>query len=237
MDLYPINLKIKDRNCIVVGGGDVACRKIRELLVCGARVTVISPEVSEAITAMAAAEEINWQARTYQQGDLNDAFLVFAATDNPEVQKSVGAEALKKGILFNCVDNPRACSFQVPAKVRRGDFMLTVSTGGGSPAFAAQLRRQLALEYGREYEPFIDLLGRIRTRIVGDGQSAESHKIVFEKLLQLNILAQIRRQDWSAIERDLHGILPEEIDIKELIEGVQLLDQQDNEQNSGLGER
>lgn len=229
MDLYPINLKIKDKICIVVGGGEVACRKIKELLLCGAKVTVISPEVNETIAQIADGEEIEWLARPYHRGDLQDAFLVFAATDNPEVQKHVGEEAEKEGLLFNCVDDPQACSFQVPAKVRRGDFMLTVSTGGGSPAFAAQLRRQLAQEYGREYQQFIDLLGRIRTRIVADGQSAESHKIIFEKLLQLNILAQIRRQDWSAVEQDLHSILPEEIDIKELLDEVQLLDRQDNE--------
>ena len=220
MDLYPINLNIKNAICLVIGGGEVAMRKITELCSCGARVVVISPEVLPAIEGMADDGKIKWLTREYARGDLDDAFLVFAATDNREVQQEIAFEAREKNILFNSVDDPDACSFHVPARVRRGNFLLTISTGGGSPALAAKLRRHLDAEYGSEYQQLVDLLAAIRKRIVADGKGAESHKIIFEKLLQLNILTQIREQDWTALESDLRATLPEELDVRELLDSI-----------------
>ena len=229
MDLYPLNLNIANSICIIMGGGNVARRKVGELLRCGARVVIISPEVDPAILNMVNLGKVEWHARHYREGDLRGAFLVFAATDNREVQQLVAAEAKKHRILFNSVDDPGACSFQVPARVRRGDFLLTVSTGGGSPALAAMLRRQLAVEYGKEYRQLVDLFGRIRKIIITDGQTSASHKILFEKLLHLNILARIRGQEWAALERDLCSLLPDQINVRELIAAVRNLDSREND--------
>ncbi len=227
MDLYPINLNIKDTVCLVIGGGDVAVRKIDELCSCGARVVVISPEVLPAVERMADEGKVKWHSREYTRGDLENAFLVFAATNNRNVQQEIEVEAGERNILFNSVDDPDASSFHVPARVRRGNFLLTISTGGGSPALSAQLRRQLDAEYGPEYQQFVDLLGGIRKRIVADGKRAESHKLLFEKLLQLNILTQIRDRDWIALERDLCAILPDEIDVRELLDPIRQVNQCD----------
>jgi precorrin-2 dehydrogenase/sirohydrochlorin ferrochelatase len=101
---------------------------------------------------------------------------------------------------------------------------LTVSTGGGSPALAAKLRRELAEEYGEEYKQFVDLLAMIRQRVVADGQTSESHKILFEKLLQLNILARIRKENWSVLEEELMEVLPKDVDVKELIRCIRGID-------------
>lgn len=226
MDLYPVNLNIKDATCVIIGGGEVARRKIGELLSCKAKVIVISPEVGPAILNMAQSGRVVWHDRCYQRGDLHGAFLVFAATDNRQVQQDVAAEARENRILFNSVDDPDACSFQVPARVRRGDFLLTVSTGGGSPALAAKLRRQLASEYGKEYKQLVDLLGQIRKIIVADGKTSESHKILFERLLNLNVLSRIRKQEWSDLENDLREILPDETNVKDLILSIKPLDRQ-----------
>ncbi len=232
MDLYPVNLNIKDATCIIIGGGEVARRKIGELLSCKAKVIVISPEVGPAILNLAQLGRIVWHARCYQRGDLRGAFLVFAATDNREVQQDVAAEAEENKLLFNSVDDPDACSFQVPARVRRGDFLLTVSTGGGSPALAARLRRQLAAEYGKEYQQLVDLLGQIRKIIVADGKTSDEHKILFEKLLHLNILDRIRKQQWSALEDDLREVLPNETNVKDLLLSINPLDRQGNNYTS-----
>ena len=227
MDLYPINLNIANRLCLVIGGGDVAVRKIKELSSCGARVVVVSPEVLPAVERMAEKKEIEWLAREYLPGDAEDAFLVFAATDNRAVQEEIAAEAEERNILFNSVDDPEVSSFHVPARVRRGNFLLTISTGGGSPALAAKLRKHLDAEYGSEYQQFVDLLAAIRKQIVADGKGSASHKILFEKLLQLNILTQIREQDWCALENDLRATLPKELDISELLEPMRQKDQHD----------
>jgi precorrin-2 dehydrogenase/sirohydrochlorin ferrochelatase len=232
MDLYPVNLNINGSTCIIIGGGGVARRKIGELLSCKAKVIVISPEVGPAIMRMVQSERIVWHARCYQRGDLHGAFLVFAATDNREVQQNVAAEAKEAKILFNSVDDPSACSFQVPARVRRGDFLLTVSTGGGSPALAARLRRQLAKEYGDEYKQLVDLLGRIRKIIVADGKTSESHKILFERLLELDILGRIHKQEWSALANDLREVLPTETHVEELINFIKPCDRQENKYGS-----
>lgn len=227
MNLYPINLNINKKRCLVIGGGDVAVRKINELCSCGARVVVISPDVQPAIEKKAAQGKITWLARDYRRGDLEEAFLVFAATDNREVQGKIVAEAEQNNILCNSVDDPEVSSFHVPARVRRGSFLLTISTGGGSPAFAVKLRKDLDAEYGLEYQQFVDLLAAIRKRVVVDGKGADSHKILFEKLLQLNILTQIREQDWRALEKDLRATLPEDMDIGELLDALRHKDQQD----------
>jgi precorrin-2 dehydrogenase / sirohydrochlorin ferrochelatase len=221
MALYPVNLNIKDSTCVVIGGGEVARRKIGELIACKARVIVISPTVGPAISNMVTLGKIQWHARSFQRGDLEDAFLVFAATDNHDVQRKVAEEARERKILFNSVDDPEGCSFQVPARVRRGDFLLTVSTGGGSPALAAKLRRKLSLEYGKEYQQLVELLGRIRKHIVADGETSETHRVLFEKLLQLNLLERIGKREWSALESELQELLPETINVQDLISSIQ----------------
>ncbi len=220
MNFYPANLDINGRHCLIIGGGEVAARKIGPLVSCGAEVTVVSPKVVPVIKKLAAGGKIIWYDRAYRQGDLNNAFLVFAATDNREVQCEILAEAAEKGILINSADDPAASTFHVPARVRRGNFLLTVSTGGGSPALAAKLRRELEVEYGKEYQQLVELLAHIRKIIVTDGQSSASHKILFEKLLQLNILAQIREEDWPALQEELQAILPEDVDVGHLIDSI-----------------
>jgi len=224
MNLYPVNLNIAGRTCVIVGGGAVAIRKAGPLVDCGARVVLISPEAAPPLEKMAELGKLDWHARKYRQGDLQGAFLAFAATNDPRVQQIVAAEAKREGVLLNSADAPDGCSFQVPARVRRGNFLLTVSTGGGSPALAAKLRRELAEEYGEEYKQFVDLLAMIRQRVVADGQTSESHKILFEKLLQLNILARIRKENWSVLEEELMEVLPKDVDVKELIRCIRGID-------------
>ncbi len=225
MPSYPINLNIAKKLCLVFGGGSVAVRKINNLLYCGAVVRVISPQVDKRIWAFAEAGMVEWLRRGFREGDIEGAFLVLAATDNRKVQERIIREADKMQVLTNVVDDPSACSFQVPASVRRGEFLLTVSTGGGSPALSSKIRREMEKGYGPEYGQLVSLLGKVRDLVVHDGRPQDSHKILFEKLLQLNILTHIRQENWPALQKDLEKVLPPDIDPKNLIDAAGIVKQ------------
>lgn len=220
MNLYPVNLNIADRLCLIVGGGAVAGRKAEALLSCGAKVVVVSPQICRDLAAHVSEGRVEWCARSYSNGDLEGAFLVFAATNNREVQHRVIEEANEREILVNAADAPKLCTFQVPARVRRGGFLLTVSTSGGSPALAGQIRKNLEDEYGEEYEQLVELLSSIREKIVRDGNTTASHKKLFKKLLQLNLLVHLRGENWSALLKELYTILPEEMDVDALVKSI-----------------
>ena len=217
MPLYPLNLKIQNRVCLVIGGGEVAARKIESLLSCGAQVHVISPTVCDSIRNLVADGKIEWRQRGFLTGDLQGAFLVFAATDNRDVQEQVIAEAREHDILLNCADVPEDCSFQVPAVVRQGELVLAVSTGGGSPALAAWIRKRLAAEYGAEYGLLVNLFSSIRSTVIGDGGSSHAHKLVFEKILESDVLACLRNRNWPELQDRLTRYLPGSIDIAALV--------------------
>jgi precorrin-2 dehydrogenase/sirohydrochlorin ferrochelatase len=149
---YPIVLTdLSAARCVVVGGGAVAERKARQLINAGARPTVISPTISAALEAWREAGQIAHIARPYREGDLAGAALAIAATNDADANRMVAGEARRLGILANIADDPAAGSFHTVAAVRRGDLLLTVSTGGASPALAARLRRELEERYGPEY--------------------------------------------------------------------------------------
>ncbi len=218
MTFFPVNLNVAGRLCLVVGGGSVALRKIRSLLGCKAEVVVISPRVVEEIERLVKEGAVEWRRRNYKDGDLADAFLVFAATDSIEVQKRVSLEAAQRGVLLNSASDPRRCDFQVPATVRRGELLLTVSTGGGSPAFSKLLRRQLERQFGMEYATVIELLAAIREVVVpGPGSSLE-HKKLFEQMVLSDIVECVRQGQWQRAKDVLGEILPAGIDVDAVVD-------------------
>jgi len=180
---FPVFLDIKDKLCVVVGGGKVAERKIFSLIEAGARVKVIAPEVLDSIRALAEEGKIELEEREYKKGDLEGARLVIAATNNQEVQKKVYEEAEERGIFCNVVDVPELCSFIVPSVVRRGPLCIAISTSGKAPAVAKRLRQMLESKFGEEYEAYLNLMGKIRELVLRMNISQE------EKHLKLNRLA------------------------------------------------
>ena len=145
MKLYPIMVNMTGKPVVIVGGGEVAARKVSDLLEAGALVKVISPEFNDQIIKAAESfrDKVVLLKREYRKNDLDGAFIVFSATNDPEVNAEVFAEAEQNGILINAVDDPPNCSFYVPSFVRRGDLLFSLSTGGASPAMAARLRREI----------------------------------------------------------------------------------------------
>jgi precorrin-2 dehydrogenase/sirohydrochlorin ferrochelatase len=163
MRTYPINLVgLQDTSAVVIGGGSVATRKVAGLLEVSAQVTVISPEPSPELVARSEAGTIRLQRRPWTPTDVDDAFLVVAATDDPAVNRAVALRVRARGGLVNVVDDPTLSTFILPAVLRRGDMTIAVSTGGASPALAAWLRRRLEATIGAEYAALTDALAALR---------------------------------------------------------------------------
>jgi precorrin-2 dehydrogenase/sirohydrochlorin ferrochelatase len=159
---YPLFLDLAGQRVVVIGAGSVAARKTRSLLAAGAVVTVVSPDASAMIRRLARTKHIRWVRRRYCRGDLRSARLVIVATDDLVVNMLVCAEAKRRKVLVNCVAPPAAGNFIVPAQVRRGGITLAISTGGTSPAFAKQLRRDLERFLGDEYPQLLKEMGAAR---------------------------------------------------------------------------
>ena len=220
MSLYPINLNISGQLCVVIGGGAVATRKISSLLACEARVRVVSPQLSAGIRHLIETDRIRWIQRTYKTGDLQGAILAFALTDNPEVQSQIAVEAKESGIPINIGDNPEASTFHTAATIRRGDLLISISTGGGSPALAGAIRQELELHYGPEYSELVKLLGEVRKIHQGQSSPQKHHKVLVEKILQTDILALLRNKDWQELQVLLCEILPQNMDANDIVQKV-----------------
>ncbi len=229
--LYPVNLDIGGKRCLVIGGGPVAARKVKALLLCGGVVQIISPQACESITRLAEEGEIDWTQRAYRTGDVKDAFLVFAATDDPDVQTQVAEDAAVHHVLLNSADDPELSDFHVPAKIRRRDFVIAVSTGGGSPALALLLKAQLAQEYGEEYGVLVELMARIRRQVIRGTSVAEENRSLFQLILELPVLDCIKNGNWAKLKLLLSQVLPAEIDSTQLID--ELLIEMDTEPHTG----
>jgi siroheme synthase-like protein len=169
----PVNLLVRGRRVVVVGTGRVAARKIESLLAAGADITAIGPDVADEVRALAASERIVLQQRAFTATDLDGAWLAFTATDDPSVNAAVAAAAEARRIWVNSADDPANCSFTLMSVIRRGDLVVTVGTGGRSPALAAHLRRTWEAELGPEYEPLLDILSDAREALRASGRSSE----------------------------------------------------------------
>lgn len=212
MLLYPVNLNIVDKLCLVVGGGAVALRKTKSLLASGAKIRVISPEVHPELSVLAHNKEIEWFERGFVEGDLKGSFLVFAATNNHDVQVLITEEAEKYSVLLNSADDPQNSHFHVPAHFRRGKMLVTVSTGGSSPALAKKIRQQLEIELAPEYEIVVELLSLIREKVVGPGEDSVSNSELFRRLLQQGIVELVLKANWFDLQMLLLRELPKSAD-------------------------
>ena len=156
--LYPVNLVVAGRRCLVVGGGEVAARKVEGLVEAEADVHVVAPAVSEAIRTL----PVTWEERPYERGEVAAYRLAVACTDDPDVNRAVFEDGEAAGVWVNSADDPAHCSFTLPSRLHHGSLLVTVSTGGDSPAFAAWLRQRLEEEIGPEYETLLELLADAR---------------------------------------------------------------------------
>jgi precorrin-2 dehydrogenase/sirohydrochlorin ferrochelatase len=205
---YPINLVgLAARRCVVVGGGEVAQRKVESLLEAGAeRVVVISPRLTHKLRALLQANRIEHCPRGYRQGDLESAFVVVAATGDPDVNRDVWQEAQERSLLINVVDDPHRCNFFVPSVVRRGDLTISICTGGQDPALSARLRQELEPRFGREYSAFLEIAGGLRDR-VGRELTGRARLRFWQALTDSQILALLKEGKRREAERLANDIL------------------------------
>ena len=187
--MYPVNLNLFGRSCAVIGGGQVAERKVASLLQAKAIVTVFSPQLTESLTQLAERKLLSAHLRTYNSGDLAGYFLVICATNDPVINRQAALEAKAAKALVNIVDAPELCDFTVPAQVVRGDLLLTVSTAGHSPKFAKLIRQQLEKYYGEEYGIYLELLGKVRSDLQQCLVSSKQRQCFWQDSLDEEILA------------------------------------------------
>jgi precorrin-2 dehydrogenase/sirohydrochlorin ferrochelatase len=189
---YPINLQISHQPCIVVGGGSVAERKIAGLLAAGAAVTVLSPHLSSGLASLAEEKKITHIARAYQYGDVKGYFIIICATDNNKVNQLISEEGRSLGALVNVADVPELGNFNVPSQITHGDLLLTISTGGKSPALAKKLREELEEQYGPEYGIYLELVAKARAKIKKQLFTAKEREVFWRKTLDQEVIILLK---------------------------------------------
>jgi precorrin-2 dehydrogenase/sirohydrochlorin ferrochelatase len=171
MAYFPIYLDMQQRPCLVVGGGAVAERKIASLLEAGANVTVVSPDITDNIARWWKQGSIHLQARRYRAGDTVGYRIVFAATDDADLNDVVFRECRNSGVWINAADDPGRCDFILPSVLRRGDLAIAISTGGESPALARTIREELEFYFTGEYDSLVKLASEVRSELRAKGIS------------------------------------------------------------------
>ena len=163
MGFIPIFLEVTGKPCLVVGGGEVALRKVRTLVAAGAApITVISTETTPAIAELADGGAIRVLRRAYREGDMVGNQLVYAATGDAELSRRLFEEARRLNILINVADAPDYCSFIVPSVIRRGRLQIAISTAGASPALSRNLRQRMETWLGDELEVLLEVMAAAR---------------------------------------------------------------------------
>lgn len=170
---YPVSLAVAGRRCVVVGGGRIATRKVAGLLEAGARVEVVAPAPGDQVREWAAAGTITLHQRPFAPADLDGAWLAVTATGDPAVDAAVAGAAEAARVWLGTADDPALGSLTGLSALRRGDLVVTVGTGGRSPALAAWLRRRLGEEIGPEYATLVDIMSEARERLRAEGRPTE----------------------------------------------------------------
>ncbi len=213
MKYYPLFLDITDRKCIVVGGGDVAERKVARLLDFGADVVVVGKTLTPGLATLKSEGEINHIDADYEKSFIDGALLVIGATDRDDVNEQISRDGREKGILVNIVDDPGKCDFLLPSLLRQGDLLIAISTGGKSPALAKKLRKELEHLFGAEYQTLLEVMGKLRERLVVAGRSSDENRRLFESVLYSDILKHIRDKSWDKVRKIVYDITGEKITV------------------------
>jgi precorrin-2 dehydrogenase/sirohydrochlorin ferrochelatase len=198
---YPIFLRLKNKRCIVVGGGEVAERKAMSLLEHEADVEIVSAAVCPALAQLAAQGKVRYQSRRYRRGDLAESVLAIAATDDPAINSEVADEARERRIPVNVVDNPEMSDFIAPSLLRQGDLSVAISTAGKAPALSRKLRTEMETVYGRSYGLLVDVVAAVRQELKGEGTTVDA--ATWQASLELEPLINLLGQGLVEEAREL----------------------------------
>lgn len=204
---YPVFLALQGKSCLVVGGGDVAARKVASLLECGAAVRVVSPTLLPELAALADEGQISVSCRPFEVDDTADASLVIAATNQPAVNRLVALHCRQEKIPVNVVDAPDLCDFLVPATIRRGPLTIAVSTGGTLPAMARKIRRKLEEDFDQNYGLLLAALGTARSRVLAEIADPGRRKRIFSVLAAADLLSVIQDEGVAGLEEEINRLI------------------------------
>lgn len=182
---YPINLKIDDMKVVIIGGGNVAYRKCMNFLAFMKKVVIVSEEFIKDFENI--KEEVEIIENSYHEKYIEDAFVVIAATNNKCVNHQIGTYCRKNGKLVNVVDDKNLSNFTVPSFVKRGDLLLSISTGGKSPSLSAKIRKELEEIYDESYDEYVSLLGEARQIIINNTEDIKERRKKLKEILSLSI--------------------------------------------------
>ena len=198
MKFYPINLNIENKKCTVVGGGKVALRKILSLLDCGAKIEVIAPEVCEEIFQLSKQKKITLIQEKYSAEKISTGMILIAATNDFELNKKILRDGRNKNFLVNVVEGES--DFNVPSKVERGDFLLTISTGGNSPAFSKFVRENLDQEFSADFGEGLKIISQRRQEVKKLLQNHEDRKNFWRRILTPELWQLLKKGELEKVE-------------------------------------
>lgn len=190
-DYYPIFVDLENKPVLVIGGGNVAYRKVMTLLDHRAIVHIISPQILPELKALVDSKRCFWSEKEYDREDIKDAAIIFSCTEKDEVNSAVSQDAHKLHRLINVVDDPEKCSFIVPSIMQQGDLKIAVSTGGSSPIVARQIRKQLESQYDQSYAEYLSLLRGWRNKVKADLSLAQK-QLFWDKVTDGEVLELVK---------------------------------------------
>lgn len=207
-DLYPVFLDLTDRPVVVVGGGAVATERAAKLAAHGARVLLVSPQLTPALAEMVADGRVSvHHARPYAPGDLDGAVLVVAATSDRQVNQQVRDHALAAGAQVNVADDPAGSTAVIPALMRQGDLAVAITTGGASPVVSRRIREDLEQRFGPGWAGLLALLAETRDELVAATPDIADRRRLVEALLDSGVVDRIAAEGPDACRHQVRADL------------------------------
>ncbi|MCI1822128.1 MAG: bifunctional precorrin-2 dehydrogenase/sirohydrochlorin ferrochelatase [Megasphaera sp.] len=205
--MYPINIRLDNVPCAVLGGGSIALQKIQSLLAASADVTIISPKVTKDIEQLITESDLHWRRKKYEIGDEKGFTLLICATDDIVANQLAAEEAQRQHILVNVCDTPALCTFTLPAVVKQGDLTITISTNGTSPALARWMRIILTEEYGPVYGHWLTRLSLLRKEVQQTFLSSRDRQNFWQHALTDEVMELVRQEKLEEAEEQIrHAI-------------------------------
>ncbi len=205
--MYPVNLILENKPCIVLGGGHVALRKVEGLLEDNAKITVVSPEIVDGLKKLVEDKKIVWHKKCYEKSDLDGFELIVCAVGNEAVNREVYADAHEKRILINVVDRFELCDFALPAKIRRGNLLVTFSTNGKSPALSRYLRCKMEKEFDDTYAIWLERLNVLRNEAIAKLPNADAREIFWRSALSDDVMDLVKLKKYDEAEESIRSAI------------------------------
>lgn len=199
MKFYPINLNVENKKCFVIGGGKIALEKILGLIEANAKIFVIAPKVCAEVEELFQNGKINLIREKYSSEKISDGEILIAATNNFELNQKILSDGREKNFLVNIVDSFDG-DFTVPSRIRRGDFLLAISTGGKSPGFSRFVRQMLENEFDENFSAGVEIISKYRAEVKKILPTFEERINFWRKVLSAEVWEMLKAGKISEIE-------------------------------------